>query len=80
MITAEQIQSNWDKFLNIIDTHITGERKDKLLEFYKQYEDRFVLLPASHKKAYHNCFPGGYIDHVIRVIEAAIKVDKVSKV
>jgi hypothetical protein len=77
MITAEQIQSNWDKFLNIIDTHITGERKDKLLEFYKQYEDRFVLLPASHKKAYHNCFPGGYIDHVIRVIEAAIKVDKV---
>jgi len=77
MITAEQIQSNWDKFLNIIDTHITGERKDKLLEFYKQYEDRFVLLPASHKKAYHNCFPGGYIDHVLRVIECSLKLDTV---
>ena len=77
MLQAEQIQENWDKFLNIIDTHITGERKDKLLEFYKQYEDRFVLLPASHKKAYHNCFPGGYIDHVIRVVEAALKIDKV---
>lgn len=77
MLQAEQIKQNWDTFLNIIDTHITGERKDKLLEFYKQYEDRFVLLPASHKKAYHNCFPGGYIDHVLRVIECSLKLDKV---
>lgn len=77
MLQAEQIKQNWDTFLNIIDTHITGERKDKLLEFYKQYEDRFVLLPASHKKAYHNCFPGGYIDHVLRVIECSLKLDKI---
>jgi len=77
MLQAEQIKQNWDTFLNIIDTHITGERKDKLLEFYKQYEDRFILLPASHKKAYHNCFPGGYIDHVLRVIECSLKLDKV---
>ena len=77
MITAEQIQDNWIQFLAIINKYITGERKDKLLEFYKQYEDRFVLLPASHKKAYHNCFPGGYIDHVLRVIECSLKLDKV---
>jgi hypothetical protein len=77
MITAEQIQDNWIQFLSIIDKHITGERKNKLLEFYKQYEDRFVLLPASHKKAYHNCFPGGYIDHVLRVIECSLKLDMV---
>jgi hypothetical protein len=77
MLQVEQIKQNWDNFLNIIDTHITGERKDKLLEFYKQYEDRFVLLPASHKKAYHNCFPGGYIDHVLRVIECSLKLDKI---
>jgi hypothetical protein len=77
MITAEQIQDNWIQFLATIDKHITGERKDKLLEFYKQYEDRFVLLPASHKKAYHNCFPGGYIDHVLRVIECSLKLDTV---
>jgi hypothetical protein len=77
MLQAEQIQQNWDTFLEIINDHITGERKDKLLNFYKQYEDRFVLLPASHKKAYHNCFPGGYIDHVNRVVDAALKLDEV---
>jgi len=42
MLQAEEIKQNWDTFLSIIEDHITGERKDKLLEFYKQYEDRFV--------------------------------------
>ena len=77
MLQAEEIKQNWDLFLEIINDNITGERKDKLLDFYKQYEDRFVLLPASHKKAYHNCFPGGYIDHVIRVVECALKLNEV---
>jgi hypothetical protein len=34
-------------------------------------------MPASHKSQYHNCFPGGYIDHVNRVVEAALKIDNV---
>lgn len=74
MLTAEQIQSNWEKFLSLIDTHISSPRKEKLLEFYNRFEDRFVLMPASHKVAYHNCFPGGYVDHVNRVVEASLKL------
>ena len=35
------------------------------------------MMPASHKSQYHNCFPGGYIDHVNRVVEAALKIDNV---
>ena len=72
-LTAEQIQSNWELFLNNIETHITGDRKGKLLEFYKKFEDRLVMMPASHKKEYHNAFPGGYIDHVNRVVRCALK-------
>jgi hypothetical protein len=77
MLTPEQIKSNWDKFLNIIDTHISGERGEKLKQFYLKYEERFVMMPASHKSQYHNCFPGGYIDHVNRVVDAALKLDQV---
>ena len=77
MITPEQIQSNWEKFLGFIDTYISGERGDKLKQFYLRHEERFVMMPASHKSQYHNCFPGGYIDHVNRVIEAALKIDAV---
>jgi hypothetical protein len=35
------------------------------------------MMPASHKTQYHNCFPGGYIDHVNRVVDAALKLDEV---
>jgi hypothetical protein len=77
MITPEQIQSNWDIFIGNIKTYITGDRKDKLLDFYTQHEERFALMPASNKIQYHNCFPGGYVDHVNRVVTAALKIDAV---
>jgi hypothetical protein len=32
-----------------------------------------MMMPASHKKEYHSAFPGGYIDHVNRVVLGAIK-------
>ena len=72
-LTAEQIQGNWDQFLNNINQYISSPRKEKLLVFYKKYEDRLILMPAAHKKEYHNAFPGGYIEHVNRVVDAAIK-------
>ena len=72
-LSAEQIQSNWEIFLNNIEVHITGERKQKLLDFYKKYEERIMLMPAAHKKEYHNAFPGGYVDHVNSVVRCSLK-------
>jgi hypothetical protein len=72
-LTAEQIQRNWVEFLHNVDTYITGERKQKLIDFYKQYEERVMLMPAAHKKEYHNAFPGGYVEHVNRVVRCALK-------
>ena len=73
MLKAEQIQSNWEIFLNNIETHISSPRKEKLLEFYKKYEERVILMPAAHKKEYHSAFPGGYVDHVNRVVRCSLK-------
>ena len=72
-LTAEQIQSNWDIFIDNIESYITGDRKQKLIEFYKKYEERIILMPAAHKKEYHNSFPGGYVEHVNRVVRCALK-------
>ena len=72
-LSAEQIQANWEIFLNNIEVHITGDRKQKLLDFYKKYEERIMLMPAAHKKEYHNSFPGGYVEHVNRVVRCAVK-------
>ena len=72
-LSAEQIQSNWDIFIGNINKYITGDRKEKLLNFYNKFSERLILMPAAHKKEYHNAFPGGYVDHVNRVVRCAIK-------
>jgi len=72
-LTAEQIQGNWNELMEYINEYISEPRKEKLLEFYEQYAERLMLMPAAHKKEYHNAFPGGYVEHVLRVIRCALK-------
>jgi hypothetical protein len=72
-LTAEQIQSNWVELLAYIDKYISDPRKEKLREFYEKYAERLIVMPAAHKKEYHNAFPGGYVEHVLRVIRCALK-------
>ena len=72
-LTAEQIQSNWNKHLKIVDHYISSPRKEQVLELFKSLEDKMVLAPASGKAHFHNAIPGGYIDHVNRVVESAVK-------
>ena len=77
VLTAEQIKDNYEVLLKGIDKYVTGDRKQQFLNFYNSLDERIALLPASHKKAYHNCFPGGYVEHVIRVITAAFKISAI---
>tara|TARA_B110000977_G_C11083018_1_gene493567 strand:+ start:3525 stop:4301 length:777 start_codon:yes stop_codon:yes gene_type:complete len=74
--TAEQLHENYEEFLGNIEGYITGDRKQLLLDFYFKYEERIILMPAAHKKEYHSAFPGGYVDHVNRVVRCAIKQSK----
>jgi len=76
-LTAEQIQMNWVEFTTNIKTYITGDREQKLLDFYTKYQERIMLMPAAHKKEYHNSFPGGYVEHVNRVVKAALSFSAV---
>ena len=72
-LSAEQIQKNWDKHLKIVETFITGERKEQLKTLYNSLMEEMIMAPASGKPSYHNAFPGGYIDHVNRVVHCALK-------
>jgi len=72
-LTAEQIQENWNIFIGNIEKYISSPRKEKLLEFYEKYQERISLMPAAHKKEYHNAFPGGYVEHVNRVVRCSLK-------
>lgn len=73
-LSAGQLESNWNKYLKIVNTFISGERKDKLLNLYNELSEEIIMSPASSKVSYHNAFPGGYLDHVLRVIHCSLKV------
>ena len=72
MLEAEQIQKNYEKHLKIVDTYI-GDRKDAVKTMISHMEGTYVMAPASSKTWYHNAFPGGYVEHVNRVVEYAVK-------
>jgi hypothetical protein len=72
-LTAEQIQENWNELIGYINEYIPSPRRENLKAFYEQYSERIMLMPAAHKKEYHNAFPGGYVEHVLRVIRCALK-------
>lgn len=76
MLSAEQIQANLEKFYAIIEKYISEPRTTKLLALYQRQEDNLAFAPASSRASYHNAFTGGYVDHVNRVVEAAIRVTK----
>ena len=71
-LTAEQIHKNYEKHLRIIDTYI-GDRKESILSMINHIGEEYVMAPASGRAWYHNAFAGGYVDHVNRVVEYAIK-------
>jgi hypothetical protein len=72
--TAEQLEENYKKFLTYIDKYITGERQDKLKHLYLDHAERIMLMPAASVDHHHNAFPGGYIDHVMRVMDCALMI------
>lgn len=75
MVSAKQIQNNWDRFVKLIN-ELPKEKKENLLPNITQHEDRIKMMPASAKDWHHNAFPGGFVDHTLRVYDCALKMHK----
>ena len=78
-LTEQQIQDNWNKMRTLINNTFSGDRLDKLNKMYDDLEDRMVMAPASGKEHFHNAFVGGYVDHVLHVVDFALKVNQIWK-
>jgi len=70
MLEAEKIKENWERYREIVNTSFPT-RKDALNRMYDELEDRMVFMPASSMEHFHNAFAGGYVDHILRVMECA---------
>lgn len=77
-LTAKEIQTNWINFMNTIDKifHDNPDRRDKLKEMYNDLKEDLMFAPASGYAHFHNAIPGGYIDHVNRVMKYSLKYYK----
>lgn len=78
MLSAEQIEANWNTHLKIIDHYIT-DRTEKVTSMIDKLGDSMITAPASSKTWHHNAFPGGYIAHVNNVVRYALKQMKLYK-
>lgn len=74
ILDEAKITENYTKFRKLINQTFTGERLQSLNKMYDHLEDRIILTPASSTAHFHNAFAGGYIEHVLRVTQNAVKV------
>lgn len=68
MLEAEKINSNWERYRELVNT-LFPTRKTALNRMYDELEDRIAMMPASSMEHFHNAFAGGYVDHVLRVMD-----------
>lgn len=69
-LSDEKILENWKLFVNF-SQKMGDKRKDKIKIFLDENEERLSLTPASTRKAYHAAYPGGLVDHSLRVLKIA---------
>ena len=70
-LTPEQIEHNWNKLRTIINDTFAGERLESLNKMYDYFEERMALAPASGKEHFHNAHPGGYVEHILHIVDFA---------
>jgi hypothetical protein len=78
-LTAEQLQENWDKLIQLIEDTFEGERKEKLLKMYEHFKDRMMFAPASGQEHFHLCTPGGYVQHILNIVHYSKEFHKIWK-
>jgi len=69
--TEEKIQQDYNKLMEYLQA---DPRWEQLEPLYAVLQDELMTAPASGKVHFHNAFPGGYLDHVLRVTDTALKI------
>ena len=73
-LTPEQIAENFDKYRSLCEK--LGDRAEAALLMVDSLGERLALCPASARKDFHAAYPGGLIDHSLRVLTNSLKLSK----
>ena len=73
-LSPEDIAANFDKYRSFMEK--LGDRSEAALALVDHLGERLALCPASSRKDYHSAFPGGLIDHSLRVLSHSLRLAK----
>ena len=73
-LSPEAIASNFDKYRQLMET--LGDRAPAALAMVDALGEQLALCPASSRKEYHNAFPGGLVEHSLRVLTNTMRLVK----
>lgn len=74
MLSPEDIATNFEKYRSFMEK--LSDRSTPALALVDHLGERLALCPASSKKDYHQAFPGGLVDHSLRVLSNVLKLTK----
>lgn len=74
MLTPEEIEQNWKRFYSLCEK--TGERAPAIIKMLDELDERLCLCPGSAKRDFHNAWPGGLVDHSLRVLNNLVVLNK----
>lgn len=70
VLTEEQILTNWELFNKQVEK--LGDRSTSIKAMLDDLGERLVLAPASSRREFHAAYPGGLVDHSLRVLKYAL--------
>lgn len=70
MVTEERLEELYEQFMGYVKA---DSRSEKLMAMYADFNKELSTAPASSRLHFHNAFPGGYLDHCVRVVEIALQ-------
>lgn len=75
-MSEKQLEDNYNKFIEILNRVFAGNRLKKLLHMYSMDElgPNLMLSPASTNIHFHNAYEGGYIDHILNVLNTSFEM------
>ena len=73
VINKDHVDAQFEKLIQTIKDTFgeDSERTLALLKFYEDFEDRVKESPASGRLHFHSAYEGGYLDHVLNVLDCA---------
>lgn len=70
-VPVDNIVQQYEQLLANMKECCTQPMQDKLAVIFEDHKEQIMSAPASGRLNFHNCFIGGFLDHVLRVHQTA---------